>query len=156
VPTLLARARPWPGITALILITSILLPPVAGYARQYALVQALQFVIFVVAGPALLTLGTLWRTRAPARQRGSTGLPRRPGTRAAIRLAAFIALTIAWRLPATLGALARSPALAAAEMVTLLAAGTGIWQELARTRPGQDQLPRPARAAAAAAAMWTI
>ena len=41
-----------------------------------------------------------------------------------IRLAAFIAVAITWRLPATVNALAREPALAAAEMITLLAAGT--------------------------------
>jgi cytochrome c oxidase assembly factor CtaG len=156
VPTLLARARFWPGIAAVILVTSVLLPPTAGYARQYAFVQALQFVIFAIAGPALLALGTPWRTRSPARQPGSPGPPRLPGARAAIRLAVFIALAIAWRLPGTLDALARSPALAAAEMVTLLAAGTGVWLELASPRPGQDQLPRPARAAMATAAMWTV
>ena len=54
----LARARFWPGIAAVILITMMLLPPAAGYARQYAFAQALQFVIFAVAGPALLVLGT--------------------------------------------------------------------------------------------------
>ena len=155
-PTLLARARFWPGIAALILITSVLLPPAAGYARQYAFLQALQFLIFAVAGPALLTLGTPWRTREPAPPPSSRRRPLRPGARPAIRLAVFIALTIAWRLPATLNALARSPALAAAEMVTLLAAGTGVWLELVSTRPGQDQLPSPARAAMATAAMWTI
>ena len=40
-------------------------------------------------------------------------------------------------------------------MITLLAAGTGIWLELAGTLQGPGQLPRPARAAMAAA-MWTI
>lgn len=155
-PTLLARARPWPGIAALILITCALVPPVAGYARQYAFVQALQFVIFAIVGPALLTLGTPWFTRAPARESGSAWLPRRPGARAAIRLAAFVVLAVAWRMPGTLDALARDPALAAAEMVTLLAAGTGIWLELAGPRPGQDRLPRPARAALAVAGAWTI
>jgi Cytochrome c oxidase caa3 assembly factor (Caa3_CtaG) len=48
------------------------------------------------------------------------------------------------------------PALAAAEMITLLAAGTGIWREVTSQRPGPRQLPRPARAALATAAMWTI
>ncbi|MGO8891761.1 MAG: hypothetical protein ACLP8X_09360 [Streptosporangiaceae bacterium] len=57
-PTLLARARFWPGIAAVILITIVLLPA-AGYARQYAFAQAPQFVIFAVAGPALLVLGIL-------------------------------------------------------------------------------------------------
>ena len=41
-PNLLARARFWPGIAAVILITITLLPPAAGYARQYVFAQALQ------------------------------------------------------------------------------------------------------------------
>ena len=152
----LARARFWPGIAAVILITMMLLPPAAGYARQYAFAQALQFVIFAVAGPALLVLGAPRRTRSPDRLSGSSGRPHRPGARATIALAAFIAAAITWRLPATVNALARDPALAAAEMITLLAAGTGIWLELTGTLQGPGQLPRPARAAMAAAAMWTI
>jgi hypothetical protein len=54
VPALLARARFWPGVAAVILITIVLLPRAAGSARQYAFAQALQFVIFAVAGPAWL------------------------------------------------------------------------------------------------------
>jgi cytochrome c oxidase assembly factor CtaG len=154
VPTMLARARSWPGLAAVILIASMLLPPAAGYARQYAFAQALQFVIFAVAGPALLVLAIPWRMR-PLRLPGA-GRPLRPAARAAIRLAAFIALAITWRLPVTVNALARHPALIVIEMITLLAAGTGIWAELASPRPAPGQLPRPARAAMAAAAMWTI
>ena len=153
-PTLLARARFWPGLAAVILITGVLLPPAAGYARQYAFAQALQFVIFAVAGPALLVLAIPWRMR-PLRLPGA-GRPGRPAARAAIRLAAFIAVVIAWRLPVMVNALARHPALTAAEMITLLAAGTGIWAELASPRRAPGQLPRPARAAMATAAMWTI
>ena len=41
----------------------MLLPPVAAYAWQYAYGQALQFLIFAVAGQALLVLGTPWRSR---------------------------------------------------------------------------------------------
>jgi hypothetical protein len=41
-------------------------------------------------------------------------------------------------------------------MITLLAAGTGLWLELANASHGPGQLPRPAGAAMAAAAMWTI
>ena len=153
-PPLLVRARFWPGIAAVILIVSMLLPPAAGYARQYAFAQALQFVIFAVAGPVLLVLAIPCRTRPP-RPPGA-GRPLRPAARAAIRLAAFIALAITWRLPVTVNALARHPALAAAEMITLLAVGTGIWAELAGPPPARGQLPRPARAAMAAAAMWTV
>jgi len=154
VSILLARARFWLGLAAVILIAGVLLPPAAGDARQYAFVQALQFVIFAVAGPALLVLAVPWRTR-PLRLPGAWP-PRRPAARAVIRLAAFIALAVIWRLPVTVNALARHPALTAAELITLLAAGTGIWMELAGPRPAPGQLPRPARATMAAAAMWTI
>jgi cytochrome c oxidase assembly factor CtaG len=158
VPTLPERARFWPGIAAVILISImlLLLPPAAGYARQYAFAQALQFVIFAVVGPALLVLSAPQPVRSRDRPPGRGGRPRRPGARAAIVLAVFIAAAITWRLPAMVNALARDPALAAAEMITLLAAGTGIWLELTGAPPGPGQLPRPARAAVAAAAMWTI
>jgi cytochrome c oxidase assembly factor CtaG len=153
VPALFARARFWPGVAAVILIMSVLLPPAAGYARQYAFAQALQFVIFAVAGPALLAVP--WRARAarllPGGERSG-----RPAARAAIRLVAFVAVVTTWRLPVTVNALARDPALVAAEMITLLAAGMGIWAELAGRRPVPGHLPRPARAVIAAAAMWTI
>jgi len=156
VPALPARTRYGPGIAAGIVITSVLLPPVAAYARQYAYAQALQFLIFAVAGPALLVLGTPWRSRPPAWRPGSVARSRGPGGGAAIRLVGFIALVISWRLPVAVNALARSPGLVAAEMVTLLAAGTGLWLELVSTPTAPGQLPRPARAAVAAAAMWTI
>jgi cytochrome c oxidase assembly factor CtaG len=111
-------------------------------------------VIFAVAGPALLVLAIPWRIRS--RRPSGTGRPGRPVASAATRLAAFIALAVTWRLPATVNALARHPALAAAEMITLLAAGTGIWAELTGPKARAGKLPRPARAAMAAAAMWTI
>jgi len=154
VPILLARARFWPGLAAVILIAGMLLPPAAGDARQYVFVQALQFVIFAVAGPALLALAIPWRTRT-LRPPGA-GRSRRPAVRAVIRLAAFIAFAVIWRLPVMVNALARHPALTAAELITLLVAGTGIWVELAVPRLAPGQLPRPARAAMAAAAAWTI
>ncbi|MGH3228196.1 MAG: cytochrome c oxidase assembly protein [Streptosporangiaceae bacterium] len=149
-----ARTRFWPGIAGVILITSTLLPPAAGYARQYAFAQALQFVIFTVAGPALLALAISRRARPS--QLPSDGRPGRPSARAATRLIAFVVVAATWRLPAAVNELARDPALVAAEMITLLAAGTGIWAELAGPRPAPGQLTPPARAALAAAAMWTI
>ena len=140
-PALPARARYGPGIAAAILVTSMLLPPVAAYARQYAYAQALQFLIFAVAGPALLVPGTPWRGRPSAWRPGSGGRRGGPGGRAAIRLMVFIAVVISWRLPVTVNALARNPGLVVAEMVTLLAAGTGVWLELVSTPAAPGQLP---------------
>jgi hypothetical protein len=94
VPARFARARFWPGIVAVILIASMLLPPAASDARQYLFVQALQFVIFAVAGPALLVRpsrsppawpgGPVWGGRgylAAAGYRQRAGPPPRPGRR---------------------------------------------------------------------------
>ena len=83
-PALPARTRYGPAIAAAILITSVLPPPVAAYARQYAYAQALQFLIFAVTGPALLVLGIPWRSRPPAwrRRRSGTAAPARKRTAA--------------------------------------------------------------------------
>ena len=140
------------------------------YARQYAFAGSLQFVIFAVAAPALLVLGAPWRfaglprrrgrSRGSARLRGLAGRPaqsRRPvAFQPAAVLVTFIALLIAWRLPATVTALARDPGLAVAEMLTLLAAGSGVWLELVKSPPLLPRLSRPQRAAMAALAMWAI
>ncbi len=52
-------------------------------------------------------------------------------------------------------ALARHPALVVAELVTLLAAGIGLWLELVASPPLAPRLPNPQRAAIAALAMWS-
>jgi cytochrome c oxidase assembly factor CtaG len=165
---LLARARPWLAPAAVVLSLGAVLPPSATYARQYEAAQALQFVIFAVVAPALLALSRP-RPGGPASGRGHQGsrdLTRRRGRRpaarrpteraAAARLLAFIALVIIWRLPAVLNALAADPALAAAELVTLTGAGSGVWLELAGPALLRQPLARPLRAAVAAAAMWTM
>lgn len=148
-PRLLTRAMPWlaPAAGAIVLLTT--LPPVGSYARQYAYVQAAQFVIFAVAAPALLVIGL-----TPRSERQIWRLPdaRRAVLIAAATLLPFIALVITWRLPAVLSTLARYPALTAAEMITLVCAGSAVWVQLV----ARSQLPRPMRAAMAAVAMWSI
>ena len=54
----LARCRSWLALAAVVLILGMLLPPVGTYARQYAFAEALQYVLFAVAVPALLVLGS--------------------------------------------------------------------------------------------------
>jgi cytochrome c oxidase assembly factor CtaG len=71
-------------------------------------------------------------------------------------LLAFVAAVICWRLPVALDALVRYPVLTVGEMVTLAAAGCGIWFELTGTPASRPPLPRPVRAAMAAVAMWTV
>jgi cytochrome c oxidase assembly factor CtaG len=154
----LAGLRPLLAPLAVVAAVAVAVPPLGSDARQYAVVQALQFVVFAAVAPALLILGwPVWLTRAD-RSRAVNGHPTdRPGLRVAMCLLPCLALVTTWRLPAVLQALARSPALTALELLTLLASGAALWREL--TGPGalvRDPLPRPLRAAMAAVAMWMI
>lgn len=166
-PTFPERLRVWLAAAGGVLALVALLPPVQTYVRHYAFVQALQFVIFAVMAPALLVLGRPWRIGAasawhlPASGRAVAqpddgARSSRHAARAASRLLAFLALVITWRLPAVVNAVARDPGVMVAEMVTLLAAGSGVWLELAGPANLQRRIARPLRAAMAAIAMWTI
>ena len=181
-PRLLARALPWLTAAAGAVLLLAVLPPVSSYARHDEFAQAVQFVIFAVVVPALLVLGlTAWLGQCARR---TSGLDRAPGRReraavAALRFLAsaaghradadrravraagvkvlfFVALVVTWRLPPVLEELARNPALAAAELVTLAGAGSAVWADLVAAAPLRQPLPRPLRAAMAAVAMWSI
>jgi cytochrome c oxidase assembly factor CtaG len=139
------------------------LPPAGSYARQYLSVQAIQFVIFAAVAPALLALG--WSALADqqawtSRLRRIRGVGRlasaRPEAGALGRLVVLLALVIIWRLPATLAALSRDPALIAVELVTLVGAGTAVWLDMVGPRSDSQPLSRPYQAASAAFPMWTI
>ena len=104
----------------------------------------------LLAGSAPVRAAPRW-SRGPARRprRGSFG-------RALAVLLAFIAAVVAWRLPVAVNALARTPGLAVAELVTLTVAGSALWLELVESPPFLPKLPRPQRALFAAISMWTI
>jgi len=70
-------------------------------------------------------------------------------------LVVFIGVSLAWRVPPVLDALARHPGLVAAEAITLLAAGIGLWVGLVRSPAPAPQLSGGQRAAIAALAMWS-
>jgi cytochrome c oxidase assembly factor CtaG len=182
----LPRGRSWLAAAAGILILLCLLPPVGTYARRYVFAESLQFVLFATAVPALLVLGAPWRllgfTRAagPAVAGGFPGLRRVGGHAARLAPAArparaprperrgsgflasaavllvFMGTVIAWRLPASVNALAAVPGLAVLEMATLAAAGSALWLELVESPPLLPRLSRPLRATFATLAMWTI
>ena len=121
----------------------LLLPPAAGYARQYAFAQALQFVIFAVlagaAGAGHTTADPLPGRPPGRRTPPPASRPRHDGADCVHRRRDHLAT-------AGHGQRARpDPALAVAEMITLLAAGTGIWLELANAP--RDRASRPARRA---------
>lgn len=155
---LFTRVRPGLAVAGVVLIAGMLLPPAGGYARHYAAAQALQFVVFAAAAPALLVIGApeRWRRRADrlAGRLPDAGWP--AVRRAMVRLLAFMVVVVAWRLPGAVAALASSPVLALAEMATLVSAGTLVWIELTAQLSSPSSLIRPQRAAVAAFSMWTI
>jgi cytochrome c oxidase assembly factor CtaG len=147
-----------PAAGALIAVAS-LAPPLSTLARRYLIVEAAQYGMLAMVCPALIVLGAPWPAlrlsgwadRLAANRGG------RPSLRhAAVYLAAFAGVNVAWRLPPALDALARFPGLAAAEAVTLLAAGCGLWAELVRSPPLAPRLSLPQRAAFAAVGMWSV
>ncbi len=182
-PPWVARIRPRLAAAGAALIVAGL--AVEGLARRYVVAESAQFVVFAMAAPALIVLGAPWRllrlSRAPASPDPASPDPASPDPaspdlasgaapldrlaaarqrqnsfpRAGGYLLAFICAGVAWRLPPVMDALARHPVLVLPELVTLLAAGTGLWLELVPSPPLAPRLPKPQRATIAALAMWS-
>lgn len=179
----MTASRRWLALGAAVLAIASLLPPAATYAKHYVFAEALQFGVFAIATPALLVLGAPWRLlglsrRAPAQPAQSAqsagggtepagqklggassadvlATPRRrPAIRAGGFLLLFAGVSIAWRLPVTVDALARQGALTVLELVTLAAAGTALWLELVESPPHTPRLTHLQRAVFATLAMW--
>jgi cytochrome c oxidase assembly factor CtaG len=145
------------------LLVVVMAPPLETLARRYLFAESIQFCVLGIVGPALIVLGAPWRrTRLSRRPPGipagrpTAVLAGRPSfTTAAGFLSAWIGVCLVWRLPPVLDGLARHPALSAAELATLLPAGTCLWLELVNSPPFAPRLTRPRRAAIAALAMWS-
>ena len=155
-PSLVARGRPWLAAAAAALLVAGL--AIEGLARRYVVAESAQFVVFAMVAPALLVLGAPWRLLGRCGPLDRLAAARRRQTsfvRAGAFLVLFIAVTVAWRLPPMMDALAGHPVLVVAELITLLAAGTFLWLELVSSPPLSPRLPNPHRAAVAALAMWS-
>jgi len=152
------RLRPWLAVAGAVLAVGVLVPPVGTEARRYVFAQAAQFAVLAVVVPALIVLGAPWRfgTAGSRLARAWSRAPA-PFPRASIAiLLGFIAIALAWRLPACVNALVRYPALTVAEAVTLIGAGCALWLELVESPPLRPRISRPLRAAFAALPMWSI
>ena len=153
---LMARARPWLAATGAVLLVAGL--AIEGLARRYVVAESVQFLVFAMVAPALIVLGAPWRLLrlyGPMDRLAAARRRRTSFVRAGAFLVVFIAVTVAWRLPPVMNALASHPVLVVAELVTLLAAGAGLWLELVASPPLAPRLPNPHRAAVAALAMWS-
>jgi cytochrome c oxidase assembly factor CtaG len=156
-------ARLWYAAAGLAAVVVCLLPPVTTLAQRYVVAESVQFLVFAMVAPALVVLGAPWRllrlsgpdgTGGPAGRLAAVRRDQRSFLRASGYLIVFAAVTVTWRLPPVLDALARHQALMLAELVTVAPAGLGLWLELLPSPPLAPRLPRPHRAAVAALAMW--
>jgi cytochrome c oxidase assembly factor CtaG len=168
-----ADLRRWLPVAAVVLVIASLVPPLSTLARRYLFVESIQFSLFAMVCPALIVLGAPWRWLQQSRRQDGTHLeesgtpPRLAGRLAAsqgsrssflrgvVFLFVFIGVSLAWRVPPVLDALARHPGLVAAEVITLLAAGVGLWVGLVRSPAPAPQLSGGQRTAIAALAMWS-
>jgi cytochrome c oxidase assembly factor CtaG len=162
---------------ALVLLIASLVPPLAVSARRYEFVEALQFALLAVVVPVLLVSGLPWRLlglagpRSPEEEgimevpsrslrpvdRLALGRRRHPQALRSVAFASlYLTAVVAWRIPATVDALARHPWLVGVEAATLLVVGAGLWLELVESPPLTPRLSRPNRVALAAVSMWTI
>ncbi len=162
-----------------LLLVLWLAPPTTSWVRRYEFVEALQFAFFAVVIPALVVIGSPWvllglasprpqrldddgHPVPPAEAAGpidrlAQGRRRHPETlRTACFAGLYLAGAIVWRTPLAVDGLRRHPWLVAAEAVTLIVVGVGLWLELVESPPLAPRLPRPGRVALAALSMWTV
>lgn len=161
------RERHWLTAVALAVTAACLTPPVTTFARRYVFVESVQFALFAMAVPGLLVLGAPWRllhlsrgepagTAKPADRLAMARAQRQSFVRSMAFLALFAGLSVLWRLPAAVDALAGNQTLAVLEMASLVIAGTGLWLEITPSPPLAPRGPGPHRAVIAALAMWFI
>jgi cytochrome c oxidase assembly factor CtaG len=130
-------------------------PPLSALARRYLVAESVQFSVLAMICPALIALGAPWRRLPRTAGRLAATRDGRPSfLRGMVFLIVFAGVSLAWRIPPALDALARIPGLAAAEAMTLLVAGTGLWLGLVPPPPG-PRFCGAQRAAIAALAMWS-
>jgi cytochrome c oxidase assembly factor CtaG len=146
---------------------AVVLPPLYGLARRYVVVEAAQFAVFAMVVPALVVLGNplglsgralaasdlepRWAERLAASRR------RHPEpVRAALSLGLFMCAVVAWRTPAAVDAIEKTPWLVVAEALSLVTLGASLWSELAESGPLSPRGRHPLRAVMAAVAMWTV
>ena len=154
------------AVLAVVLLVAALVPPLSTKARTVEALEALQFALLALAVPALAVLGTPWRrlglAAPPSARVDAEGVTvsERPGVADRVAAArrrhrhmgrslsyvlADMAVVVAWRVPASVDALARHGWLSVVEAVTLVPAGIGLWLELVGSSPFAHA-PRPAQA----------
>ena len=166
-------------VSAAALLIVWLLPPLAGYARRYEFVEALQFAFFAIVIPALVVVGSPWalfhlassspqgfdddgnllpplEAIGPVDRLADHRRHHPEALRSVCFLALYLAGAIIWRTPGAVDGLVHHPWLVFVEAFVLIAFGMGLWLELAESPPLAPRLSRPGRLALAAISMWAV
>lgn len=158
--------RPWPrwrracawGAAGALVPAFALAPP--GFDKGQLWAETLQFCLLAFAVTPLAVLAApvaLARRARPGSIAGKRrSAPGRDGLRSMVLLAGFLGVTVLWRLPIAVDALARHPSLVGVEAATLLAGGSPFWEAIAAA-PGHRLVEaRPARLVMAAVGVWSV
>lgn len=164
-------------VVSLVLLLFVALPPISIWARRYEFVEALQFVVLVAVVPALFVNGAPWRllrlssssraqvesvalsdldTPGPIDRIASRRLRHREPIRSVGVLLVYGVITVFWRIPFAVDALARHPWLLVVEVLTVPTIAIVLWTELVDSPPLSPRLVRPYRIALGAVSMWLI
>jgi cytochrome c oxidase assembly factor CtaG len=160
--------RTWCLVGAVVVAVVALIPPLSTWARRTEYGSALQYSLFAIVLPGLVTLGAPWRTLHLARDGEADGPPRILDRVADRRrrhrelpwslafVAAGLGVAIAWHTPAAVAAVAAHGWLAPVEGATLVLAGVGLWLELVDSPPLVPRSSLLRRAVLGAFSMWTF
>lgn len=165
-----ARHRAWVprfrrrlGVVAAVIWLACLVPPVIGWARRYEFVESIQYAALGFWVPALVASAApwqrwrlvtvsdtgevtsrLWRERRRVSQGRVLGL-----------VAAFVLVSIFWRLAPVVNALAGHEWVLIVEAITLSGAGVAMMCDLVESPPLRPGVSRPYRIGVSAAVMWS-
>jgi len=120
------RRSAWLAPCGVVLVAVAVLPPLGTLAGRYEWVEALQFSIFAVVGPALVVMGAPWRALGltpSALGRLAAGRRRHPEMLRSLGfLCADLAVVVLWRTPAAVDALSSLRWLVGVEAASLVVA----------------------------------
>ncbi len=146
-------------VPAGVLVVLALVPPFSTWARTYEWVQAVQFAVLALAGPALLVMAAPWRSVGLADRALKLSESRKrhadPAHSAGFVVAELCVL-IAWRTPAAVNWLEGSSWRVLLEAATLILVGVAYWTEIVESPPLSPRSTQPVRMMLAASVMWTI
>ena len=118
--------------------------------------EALDFGLLAFWAPLLTVLAAPVPPLRALLGRPAARIPPRPVVGALPALVAYLAVTIGWRLPVAVDALATDRSFLALEAVTLLAGAFFLWVALVGSPPYLGLPARPRRIVLAAVSMWSV